>query len=173
MTVATSRLEQVLVGLEARILTVYPGVTFKLGQKYITSVVESPPRIVWARAADAFSPPVSVGRNPRAVLTRSAVLVAHCWAVATDALSEDAAVEHLVDALAWALRAEFGPEALPQSAEWIDPPSVNAGLACLVAFTLAQPVVAPVAPTVVATTQSFDTSDAVAGDGQLDAGAST
>lgn len=167
----TSRLEQVLAALEARVLTLYPGVTFKLGARFIASQVEAPPRIVWARATDTFGPAQRTSPTQRAVLTRSAVVVAHCWAVAAGAYdTDDAAVEALVDALACAIRVELGADALPTDAEWIDPPSATAGLACLVAFTVRTPVVEPAATTTQATETSFDTAGSSPTDGTLQAG---
>lgn len=168
---STSRLQQILDGLEARILTMYAGVTFALTSKYVASHVEAPPRIVWVRAADAFGPAQRTSPTQRAVLTRSTAIVAHCWAVAGDPYdTDDAAVEALTDALACAIRTELGADALPSDAEWIDPPSVNAGLACLVAFTVRQPVVEPTVPTTQATTMASDTAGASSTDGVLQCG---
>lgn len=168
-----SRLEQVLEPIEAKIRERFPGVTFKLGEKHIAKNA-SPPRIVWVRDVDGFGPAVSVGRNPRAVLSRSATVVAHVWAKASPALeldTDDAATEYLVDVLAWAMRAVAAVEAMPQRAAWLDSGAETGSLACLVEFTLSHPVVEPARPTATPTSQAFDPSDASPGDGKLDAGA--
>lgn len=168
-----SRLEQVLEPLEAKILERFPGVTFKLGAKHISKNTGAP-RIVWVRDVDAFGPAVSVGRNPRAVLSRGATVVAHVWAQASPALSldtDDAATEYLVDVLAWAMRAVAAVEAMPQRAAWLDSGAETGSLACLVEFTISHPVVEPARPTVQPDALEFDPSDASPGDGQLDAGA--
>ncbi len=168
---STSRLEQIFVGLQARILTMYAGVTFKLGMEFIASNVEPPPRIVWVRAADQFEPAQRTSPTQRAVLTRVTAVVAHCWAAAGGSYdTDDAAVEALVDALACAIRVELGADALPDACEWIDTPGVNTGLACLVSFTVKQPVVAPTTPTTQATAAEPDTSGASSTDGILQAG---
>lgn len=168
---STSRLERALGGLQTRIAALYPNVSFRLGARFIAGQEDAPPRIVWVRATDAFEPAQRTSPRETAVLTRAAVLVAHCWASAGDSYdTDDAAVEALVDALACALRDEFGASALPTDAEWIDPPSATGGLACLVAFTLRVPVVRPEVPVAQATTTAFDASGASPADGVLDAG---
>lgn len=170
---STSRLEQVFAGLQTRIETMFPGVTYTQGAKFIASMVEPPPRIVWVRASDEYGPAERTSVTQGAKLTRSTAVVAHCWA---DALPDrgldtaDAAVEALVDALACAIRLELGADAVPTAAEWIDPPGATSGLACLVAFVVKQPVLAPSVPVARATLTAFDASGAAPGDGALDAG---
>lgn len=170
---STSRLEQVLAGLQARILGMFPGVTFRQGAEFIASNAEAPPRIVWVRAADQYGPAERTSPTQRAVLTRSTAVVAHCWADALPAQgldTADAAVESLVDALACAIRLELGADAMPDAAEWLDTTGVTTGLACLVAFVVKQPVTAPSVPVAQATTTAFDASAASPTDGVLDAG---
>jgi hypothetical protein len=172
---ATSRLEQLLAEVQARILVALPACSFRFGSAFVASHEDAPPRIVWVRGDDAFAPARVVGGNPRALLTRTSVVVAHCWAQATADLTRDAATEQLVDVLAWALRQVLGADGLPTAAEWIDPPAAqDSSLACLVAFSVQLPVVEPsAAPTVVVTAAAPDASDAVAGDGLLDCGSSS
>lgn len=169
----TSRLEQILDGLEARIETMFPGVTYAHGSKFVASMVEPPPRIVWVRASDEYGPAERTSPTQRAVLTRSTAVVAHCWAEALPDRgleTADAAVEALVDALACAIRLELGADALPTAAEWVDPPGATSGLACLVAFVVRQPVTTPSVPVAQATATSFDAAAASPTDGVLDAG---
>lgn len=166
----SSRLEEILAALQERVLALYPGVTFCQGQRFIASTVEAPPRIVWVRAIDQYAPAERTSPTTQAVLTRSTAVVAHCWAAAGGWYeTDDEAVERLVDALAFALRAVLGAGALPDGAEWVDTPSVNAaGLACLVSFIVKLPVLAPDVPVARATTTAFDTTGA--SPGALDAG---
>lgn len=157
-----SRLEQVLEPIQEKILTRFGGVSFALGAKHIAKNAGAP-RIVWVRGDDAFGPAVSAGRNPRAVLSRNAVMIAHVWAKALpaqDLETDDAATEYLVDVLAWALRAVAAVEAMPTRAAWLDSGAETGSLACLVEFTLAHPVVEPTRPTVRAEALEFDPSDA-------------
>lgn len=168
---STSRLEQIFVALQARILTMYASVTFCQGAEFIASQVEAPPRVVWVRAADAFEPAQATSPTQRAVLTRVTAVVAHCWAAAGGSYdTDDAALEALVDALACSLRLELGADALPDACEWVDSPGVNTGLACLVSFVVKQPVTEPAASTARATTTALDTAGSSLTDGVLQGG---
>ncbi len=144
---AKSRLEQVLDAVKARIIELYPGVTFSFGEPNV-AINGAPPRIAWFRAEQGTiaGPARTTARDERtALLDRSTVVEAVCWAARGGSYTtDDAALEALVDALELALRACLGTAlVLPVSELWTAEGWTQAGKSARVLFTVRQPVCVP------------------------------
>lgn len=175
---ARSRLEQLLVPVQEKILTRIAGCSFRVGAQFIPDQTTAPPRVVWARTVDRYGPPDGPGGNPRPLLTKEASIIAHCWAVGTgDPNNEadpnatpDKAIEDLQDTVAWALRLVLGVAVVPLNGEHLRDSVGAAGQACLLAFSVAQPISDNTLPTVQPTTTAADSSGASLTDRELSCG---
>lgn len=170
---ATSTLEQVLAEVQTLLLTRLAGVSFPgIGAQLVVDQSSAPPRVVWVRGVDRFDPADRAGGNPRSLMTKQTAMLAHCWAVGAGGDSDDKAIEDLENAVVWALRRVLGTSVLASTVEHLrDSPSA-AGRACVVFFSIAQPITDFTAPTTTVAAVAPDASDAAPGDGALDCGSS-
>lgn len=135
-----------LEAVQARVAELFPGVSFAFGE---TSVAQhaAPPRVVWLRAAEGSS--VNAARTTAAeraaVLDRSAVVLAVCWAARGGSYeTDDAALEALMDAVELALRECLGTAlVLPLGESWTTEGWTQKGKSAHVSFTVRMPVLKP------------------------------
>jgi hypothetical protein len=167
---ASSRLEENLAAIQAKIAERIPTCSFAFGAEHVTAHEQAPPRIVWVRAIDRYEGPARIGGNSRAILGKQTAVIAHCWAKASGSDTEDKAREDLCDCLAWALRVVLGADALPLSAEHLLDQVGAAGRVTLLSFTIGQPVTDTTLPTATVTTIAPDLSGASPTDGVLQCG---
>lgn len=167
---ASSRLEETLAAIQAKILTRIPACVFAFGARFVQSHEQAAPRIVWVRAVDRYEGPARIGGNQRSVLSKQTAVIAHCWAQASGSDTEDKAREDLCDCLAWALRVVLGADALPLSAEHLLDQVGAAGRVTLLSFSLGQPVTDDTLPTATVSVIAPDTGGASPADGVLQCG---
>lgn len=99
-----------LVDLYKALAAKLPDVPQFYGARYLAAHTP-PPRIVWVPAQDRFEEAHRNGRNPQAVLTRSAGLDLHIWGKAQgapDELADQEATELLLNDVLAALHDEVG-----------------------------------------------------------------
>lgn len=144
-----------LESVQSRVLELFPGVSFAFGETNVAQHAKHP-RVVWLRAAEGSSVGTArtTSREQAALLDRSAVVIAVCWAARDDGSAfetDDAALEALMDSVELALRECLGTALiLPLAEKWTTEGWTQAGKSAHVAFAVRMPVTKP-APEVVGT----------------------
>lgn len=83
--------------------TVQPGVSSKLGGRFVASNVEKVPRLVWVPQTETFDAPWNISANPRQLFTRNARVMVHVQGGDPDRTGDIAPTETLVHRLIGAL----------------------------------------------------------------------
>ena len=162
-----ARLQTVLDLVQARITGLYPGVTYRTGDKFLEEKLPNP-RIVWVPGKDMYDASRD-GRHfkPRSVKVRSAEVIAYCFH------ENFGDCEELVNWTVVAVHLECGVAGRVDEGKWSQPGWLEHGYLCELRFVIDIPITDVMPTSVTLTDATFDTSTTVHADGLLDAGETT